>query len=151
MTLSERLEEYRERTGNYASPKGAPYGAFFMPGPCGLRFTIIASDGDILGELGGWQHVSVSTERRIPNWIEMSFVKRLFWAPEECVVQFHPPESEYVNNHPRVLHMWRWTRGEFPMPPSILVGVKEVGEIKNAAHAREVERQVDRSINEKRV
>jgi hypothetical protein len=137
--LSARLEEYRFRSGAYASPRGAPHGAFKMPGPCGAELVIVACDGNIPGELSGWEHVSVSCERRIPNWLEMSFVKRMFWAPEECVVQFHPPESEYVNNHPHVLHMWRWTRGEFPMPPSILVGSKKFGIIRNDKEAREIE------------
>lgn len=59
----------------------------------------------------------------------MCFVKSLFWPPEDCVVQFHPPASEYVNNHSRCLHMWRWSRGDFPTPPAILVGVKELGEL----------------------
>ena len=98
---------------------------------------IIACDGTP-AEVEGWEHVSVSCERRIPNWLEMSFVKRLFWAPEECVVQFHPPESKYVNNHPHVLHLWRWTRGKFPMPPSILVGCKTIGIIGNAKEASEM-------------
>jgi hypothetical protein len=93
---------------------------------------IIASDGDVPGELGGWEHVSVSTDRRIPNWIEMSFVKNLFWAAEECVVQYHPPQSEYVNNHPRVLHLWRWTKGDFPMPPNILVGRQGCGDYRQS-------------------
>jgi len=140
MKFSDRLEEYRYRSGEYASSPRAPYGAFLMPGPCGSALRIIACNGDVPGEFGGWEHVSVSTERRIPNWIEMSFVKNLFWAPEECVVQFHPPQAEYVNNHPRVLHLWRWTRGEFPMPPSILVGVKDVGEIRSEADIREIKR-----------
>ena len=125
MKLSPRLEEYRLRTGAYASQPHAPYGAFDMPGPCGERLTIVAADGRDTG----WEHVSVSTRRRIPNWTEMAFVKDLFWQPEECVVQFHPPRSRYVNNYSVVLHMWRWTRGEFPMPPDVLVGFKELGEL----------------------
>jgi hypothetical protein len=143
MKLSERLEQYRLQTGPYISPRGATYGAFTMPGPCGAGLVIIACAGDVPGESYGWDHVSVSLERRMPNWIEMSFVKDLFWEPEDCVVQFHPPKSEHVNNHPRCLHMWRWTRGVFPMPPSILVGAKEVGEVKTIADAERVRRIID--------
>jgi hypothetical protein len=40
------------------------------------------------------------------------------------VIQYHPPESEYVNNHPNCLHLWRPTGCALPMPPSIMVGVK---------------------------
>ena len=121
MKMSERLEQFRFRSGEYASKPNEPYGAFHVPGPCGCKLLIIACDGDV-DELGGWEHVSVSTERRIPNWIEMSFVKDLFWSADECVVQYHPPRSQYVNNHPRCLHLWRPRDGKFPIPPTILVG-----------------------------
>ncbi len=89
----------------------------------------IVSDGkDAPDEFGGWEHVSVHImefgKQRIPTWEEMCVVKDLFWNQEEAVVQFHPPKSEYVNNHPCVLHLWKWTKGEFPRPDSMLVGIK---------------------------
>lgn len=121
MNLSQKLEFYRIRSGPYASSTGDNWGAFIMPGPKGADLKIIAAPGeDPVTE--GWDHVSVSCKNRIPNWIEMCFVKDLFWMPEDCVVQFHIPKSNYINYHPFVLHMWRWTKGEFPRPPSILVG-----------------------------
>lgn len=95
-----------------------------------LHFRCIASDGD------GWEHVSVtlvhvangrekSDVNRCPTWGEMCKVKEWFWGMEDCVVQYHPPASEYVNNHPFCLHLWRPTDGrEIPRPPSIMVGVK---------------------------
>jgi hypothetical protein len=126
MKINPRMEEYRFLNGDYGSPRGATYGRFFMPGPCGSPLTIMTDDG----RETGWEHVSVSTDRRIPNWIEMCFAKDLFWAEDECVVQFHPQKSDYVNNHPRCLHMWRYTRGNFPTPPSILVGYKSLGTLK---------------------
>lgn len=73
----------------------------------------------------GWEHVSVSLKNRTPNWSEMNFIKGLFWDKDDCVVQFHPPESEYVNNHPNCLHLWRKIGYEFPLPDSIMVGIKE--------------------------
>jgi hypothetical protein len=54
----------------------------------------------------------------------MCFVKDLFWEPEDCVMQLHPRRSEYINNHPYVLHLWRPVRDRIPEPPSIYVGVK---------------------------
>jgi hypothetical protein len=57
----------------------------------------------------------------------MCHVKALFWDPEDWVVQYHPAESEYVNNHPHTLHLWRPTAATLPTPPSILVGVKDEG------------------------
>ena len=67
---------------------------------------------------GGWDHVSVSWEKRDPTWAEMCEVKRLFFHPEECCVEYHPPESMYVNIHPHCLHIWRRQCEEgMPMPP----------------------------------
>src|SRR5665213_285707 len=51
-----------------------------------------------------WEHAAItlsSPNRRIlrcPFWSEMQFVKLLFWEAEDCCMQLHPPESEYVNN-----------------------------------------------------
>jgi hypothetical protein len=55
----------------------------------------------------GWEHVSASLPDRCPTWDEMSRIKDLFWSPEDLVIQFHPPKTDYVNNHPFVLHLWR--------------------------------------------
>lgn len=81
-------------------------------------YIVIASDG------GGWEHVSVSImgNQRCPTWDEMCFIKSLFWGPEDCVAQFHPPESDYVNHHPGCLHLWREVGHEFSRPPAIFVG-----------------------------
>jgi len=85
----------------------------------------IASDG------AGWEHISVSIitrsrRRRLPNWSEMCKVKGIFWGPEDCVMQLHPPESDYINNAKNVLHLWRPVGEEIPRPPSILVGIKDL-------------------------
>jgi len=110
------------------------YGAFFVQGPCGEELKIVASGADADdGVSRGWEHVSVSTRRRPPNWQEMCFVKDLFWEEEECAIQFHPPRSEYVNNHPHCLHLWGRADGAIPTPPSILVGRKDMGELTEAS------------------
>ena len=101
------------------------YGEFIIQGPCGVALCIISAQAnEPIAE--GWEHVSVSTRRRCPNWIEMCFVKRLFWFPEETVIQFHPPEADYVNNHPYCLHLWRDTLHGHRLPPTLLVGIKGV-------------------------
>lgn len=93
-------------------------GCFRVPQE-GYELRVIASNG------GGWDHVSVSrSDDQMPTWDDMCKIKDLFFAPEETVVQYHPKQSEYVNNHPTCLHMWRWQGGEFPMPPSIFLGFK---------------------------
>lgn len=77
---------------------------------------VIASDGE------GWDHVSVSLPTRCPTWEEMSFVKRLFFHDEECVMQLHPPASEHINCHEFCLHLWRPQGKSIPQPPGNLVG-----------------------------
>ena len=89
-------------------------GAFSIPFES-HTLKILASDGM------EWEHVSVSLQNRTPNWREMCFIKNLFWDPEDLVVQYHPPESEYVNDHDHVLHLWRPTKGDIMRPPKILV------------------------------
>lgn len=151
MKLNPILENYRVRTGEYRTKAFEPRGVFQIPnGPCGRSLMVIADDGTDRREparLLGWEHVSVSCGRQkhTPNWGEMDFIKRLFWDDGECVVQFHPPRSEWVSNAP-VLHMWRWLGGEFPQPHRLLVGVQEVGEFKNKADAERARKIVDQQV-----
>lgn len=103
-------------------------GLFFVPSrPGKAPLKVIASDD--AAEAGGmaWEHVSVSLPDRCPTWEEMCKIKSLFWDDEDAVAQFHPPRSEWVNNHSYCLHMWRPVGVQMPMPPSIMVGVKEAG------------------------
>ena len=86
-------------------------GAAQIPGPEDRVLTVIFSNGE------GWDHVSVSRPGRPPSWAEMCFVKDLFFEPEECVIQFHPPRSVYKNQHERCLHLWRKQDEAFPLPP----------------------------------
>lgn len=113
-------EKYRVRSGEYGSTEAdGNNGAFIFPSvPGRFRLAVIASDGD------GWEHVSVSTPVRTPTWAEMCFIKSMFWGEDDCVVQFHPPKSEYVNQHPFCLHLWRKTDAEFDRPSWLLVGTK---------------------------
>lgn len=104
-------------------------GAFELESPePGWRLFLICSDGSECPEVVAWQweHVSVSARRaagsRTPTWKEMAYVKRLCWDAEDVVVQFHPRESEYVNCHPHVLHLWRPKNNAIPTPPMELVG-----------------------------
>jgi hypothetical protein len=130
-TVPEKLESGRITTGEAAShPSWGFYGAFEVQGPCGAPLRIVSSGADADDAMSeGWEHVSISTRWRPPNWQEMCFVKDLCWDAEECVVQFHPPRSEYVNNHPNCLHLWKPTKHALPLPPSILVGHKALGEL----------------------
>lgn len=118
-------EEFRIKTGRYfgSSSMLGNNGAFELPAlRGGRRMFVIASDGM------GWEHVSVhildGKRMHTPTWTEMCHIKDLFWDGDDCVVQYHPPQSEYINNHPHTLHLWRPTGQTIPNPPSILVGVK---------------------------
>ena len=83
----------------------------------GAKLKCIVSDG------GGWEHVSVSVDKgnRPPRWHEMAHVKDMFWEPEDTVVQYHPPKSDYVNRHPNTLHLWRSIQYSMPRPPKLFV------------------------------
>lgn len=97
-------------------------GGFKIPLDKDTTALVVASDGV------GWEHVSVhikeSGVNETPTWEEMCEIKALFWGPEDCVIQYHPPKSEYVNNHEHCLHLWRPTEVQIPLPPSILTGTK---------------------------
>lgn len=93
-----------------------------------FRFTYKGSVLSAMSSDGrGWEHVSVSLQQRCPTWEEMCYVKALFWDDEDTVVQFHPPKSQYVNNHNYCLHLWRPLGVTIPVPPSDLVGLKAGG------------------------
>lgn len=106
-----------------------------------LLFRKVGEDGGI-GELyragkpyasviwsngGGWEHVSMAPYKRnhTPTWDEMCALKDMFFYDEETVLQYHPAKSEYVNNVPNCLHLWRPIHEKIPTPPSIMVGIKK--------------------------
>jgi hypothetical protein len=128
-------ERYRVTTGLMGSDSShGCNGAFLLPHPWIALYyiQIICSDGE------GWQHVSVSLVKnvglhnrpkmiaveRCPTWTEMCWVKEQFWSKDETVIQYHPPESEYVNNHPFCLHLWKPDNVELPLPNKLMVGIK---------------------------
>jgi hypothetical protein len=116
--FSPEVEKYRFHNGTYGSKAGDDFGAFCIPGSCGRDLMVIASSGD--ESLGvDWEHVSVSLKNRCPNWLEMCYIKSLFWDDEETVMQLHPPKSKWINNHAYCLHMWRPKKAEIPLPPDV--------------------------------
>jgi hypothetical protein len=117
-------EKFRVRYGALGSDESyGNNGAFEVTLNHGQKLRVIASD------MFGWEHVSVSRKDRCPTWDEMCQVKDLFWGPEDAVMQLHPKESEYVNNHPYCLHLWRPVDQELPLPPAFMVGVKSLGKL----------------------
>jgi hypothetical protein len=135
------LEPYR-RTDMSFNHRGHRAGVFQIPANATEDFIVIAHDGvlDIEDDpvepgKSGWEHVSVRVvgtlvlskttpkQQRVPSWPEMCAIKQWFWPPDEWVVQFHPSEKEYSNQHPHVLHLWRPVAMEFPHPSADLVGL----------------------------
>lgn len=95
-----------------------------------IEFFVIVSDGSGMVDNVPWEHVSARARRvngagrayeRVPSWEEMCWLKELFWRDDEVAVQYHPKKSDYVNLHPHVLHLWRFTGGDMPTPPVICV------------------------------
>lgn len=118
------LDKYRvvEEEHRFYRTKGDSKNGVFKVYVNGRSFLVIASNG------GGWEHVSVSPCSRkrqsCPTWEEMCEIKDLFFEAEERVVQYHPPKSEYVNQHPYCLHLWRPLAEDMPFPPAIFVGME---------------------------
>jgi hypothetical protein len=119
--LPSQLERGRCQPDDFVETRpGDHHGLFELVGPLSVWVRMISSgiDTDY-----GWEHVSVTVKaKRCPVWEEMVWVKNLFWAEDEVVMQLHPAASEYVNEHPFCLHLWRPLNATIPTPPSILVG-----------------------------
>jgi len=116
-------EKHRITTGLMATTAAdGRNGAFKIPFSHRSFAYVVASDGM------GWEHVSVHVvsdgRETTPTWAAMCKIKDTFWDEEDCVVQYHPPKSDYVNNHKFTLHLWRPTDQPLPRPDSILVGFK---------------------------
>jgi hypothetical protein len=101
-----------EMYGEFGDDKN---GAFIVP--CNSNeLKVLASSGE------GWDHVSVSMKNRIPNWMEMEFIAKLFFNDDEIAIQYHVPAKEHINIMENCLHWWRpWAPLVIPMPPPIFV------------------------------
>lgn len=62
-----------------------------------------------------WIHVSCSRADRLPSWKDLRRVKDVFVGVHRKAVQVFPAQSEYVNVHPNVLHLWACLDGD-PLP-----------------------------------
>ena len=99
------LNQYRQDARRLYGTNGDEHNGVFKVFVNGRPFLVIASNG------GGWEHVSVTPcnqkRKSCPTWEEMCQIKAMFFEPEECVVEYHPAASDYVNNHEYCLHLWR--------------------------------------------
>jgi hypothetical protein len=99
-------------------------GTFIIPY---LQFKL----GCIASDQCGWEHVSVTdqttakSKKTCPTWEMMCRVKRAFWDDEECVIEYHVPMIEWINEHPGCLHLWKPIGIEIPRPPALFVGLPQ--------------------------
>lgn len=70
---------------------------------------------------GDWDHVSISREKRYPDWAEMEQIALLFFKDDETAMQLHAPIKDHVaRNGARCLSWWRPHDGSIPDPNSRL-------------------------------
>lgn len=113
--IPSNIEGLRITSGPMASDSAIGRNGLFEIPYARTRLKVMVSD-----QLG-WDHISVSTSFRTPSWEEMCFIKNLFFKKEEAVIQFHPPESVYVNACSNCLHLWRNQRVDVELPPLSMV------------------------------
>lgn len=107
---------------HYGNAGDSTCGIFQFKSERGETIRVIASSGE------GWDHVSVSLERRCPTWDEMERVKRMFFEAHETAMQLHVPTEDHISHHPYCLHLWRPTDEDIPRPPDWMVGPKSIGQ-----------------------
>jgi hypothetical protein len=75
--------------------------AYRVRGNAGLTAIIEVELHD--GQL--WLHLSVSARLRVPSWDELRWCKDVFMGDVKAITVF-PKKAEYVNDHPRTLHLF---------------------------------------------
>ena len=60
-----------------------------------------------------------------PSWDDMCKLKDIFFREDETVIQYHPAKSQYVNMVTNCLHLWRPQNETLPVPPSIMIGLRD--------------------------
>ena len=109
--LPVNLEKFRQPHPMYIDAEPGSIEGFFMIPYTNKTLAVISGLG------GGWGHVSVSLRHRCPTWDEMCFIKNLFFEKDELVIQFHPPENDYVNCCKYCLHLWQPLNQKIELPP----------------------------------
>ena len=59
-----------------------------------------------------WLHVSASRSGRMPTYLDLVEVKRVFIGPDRTAYQVFPRESEHYNAHTFCLHLWCCVDGD---------------------------------------
>lgn len=124
--LHDSIERCRINLTEFEQTKRGQLRGLFIVRNAQMQINIISDEG----ERSGWEHVSISVKYdhpilgivdHTPGWDVMNQVKDMFWDEDECVLQFHPPKSEYVNTKQNVLHLWKKVGVNHETPPKELV------------------------------
>lgn len=140
MKLLSSLNQYRSRAVeakmglNSVDEHDDYFGMFFIkvpghPQPLKVAASRFRDKDPVSNSNPPWNHVSISRNNRCPTWEEMCSIKDIFFDKDEAVMQLHPAEKDYVNNHRFCLHIWQPVFEVIPLPPSIMVGVKDLGTV----------------------
>lgn len=118
--MEENINKFRRSDPHilktYGSYGDKENGLFTVPSPIDNHpMVVLASVGE------GWEHVSVSRKNRIPNWIEMQFIKNMFFSEDQTAIQYHVPDKDHINVHNNCLHLWVPIAQAIPLPPKWMV------------------------------
>lgn len=83
-------------------PEGSPFEGHKMA-QYG-KASVIFSVGQELN--GWWLHVSYARKDRMPTYMELAEVMRIFIGRDRRAIQVFAAESRHVNIHLRCLHLW---------------------------------------------
>lgn len=61
-----------------------------------------------IGQPGGawWLHVSIAHPERLPSYMDLVELHRVFVGEDRKAIQVFAPKSEHVSIHSRALHLW---------------------------------------------
>lgn len=117
MTCLEKLiraNRWRIRKGDLATGDEAGWNGHFL----------VPLDGSIwmvrLNDTQGWRHLAVTNAQKkmATPWHVTSEIKRLFFADDSWVAEFHPPDGSYIADH-WARHLWEPLEEPLPAPPVI--------------------------------
>lgn len=83
---------------------------------------LVPLDGSLwmvrLNDEHGWRHLAVTNAQRktVTPWHVTREMKRLFFADEAWVVEFHPPVKNYIADR-WARHLWEPLNEVLPAPP----------------------------------
>ncbi len=129
-------EKYRVRKGKLASDASfGNNGVFFIPAGTEAvpdeNKVLVHSPYFILCVLSDqrdWEHIAVAIHTigppRAPVKEEVEAVRNMFWGKDDTVVQF-TTSSNFKDDNPHTVHLWRNPLMDIPVPPAELFGLEK--------------------------